>query len=410
MTTYVQTTGLELPSVQLLIGKFEIDEHANISPVLNVSSAGLAGQFNGIFGSHAREAYEIAQHVYNGFDPDAAEDDQLDNIGAIRGTPREGATKARFGGTKRLTVNLEPGATLPIGSIAHVVGEQTNRFLSTEPMTNSGGVAADFDVAFEAETAGIRIANIGTVIEIPTPVPGWNSVTNTTLPIPGTEREEDPAYRLRQELELRARGSGTARALRADLLAYELDGENVIADAKVLENVEDFADPVTGLPAHSFEAIIDDSIATLAPDDDVAQVIWDTKPQGIKTYGGVTASATDEFGNPQAVNFSRVEYVYHSVDLELTIDPVAYVGDAAIKSLVLEASLTQATGKRVRWSTFVDAVREAAGVVAVTGVELQFLTGPVVGDFVDLVPQLRQRPTVQVVGDVTLTTVDEASE
>lgn len=410
MSTYVLTTGLALPTVTELIARMSTEEKANINPLLNTDPDGVVGNLNGIFGSHLREAYEVADVAYHGFDRAAAEGDALDILGALTGTPRRAATFARFAGSKKVTVNLAPGATLPIGSTANVAGESDNRWTTTEAVTNTDIVDADVLVSMVADTTGPRKASPGTLTEITTPVTGWNTVTNTTGPIPGLPDELDGDYRRRQEDELRARGSGTAQAMRADILEIEIDGERPVITASVLENDQDVIDPTTGLPPHSFEVLFDDGLAMLVPNDTVSQVIWDNKPNGIQTFGSASGTATDEFGLPHTMRFSRVNYRYHTVIAEMIIDPALYTGITASKNLVIAASETQKTGKRVRWSTYVDALEEQPGVVAVENIILEWVGGPSGTPFTDLVPGIRDRPLVENASGVGISNTNEADE
>lgn len=84
-----------------------------------------------------------------------------------------------------LSVNLDAGATLPAGSIAHTTGFSAVRWVTTEAVTNGGGSAATVTVPAVAEHVGPTPGPAGTITAKVSAVTGWNTVTNAADATPG---------------------------------------------------------------------------------------------------------------------------------------------------------------------------------------------------------------------------------
>ncbi len=151
----------------------------------------------------------------------------------------------------------------------------------------------------QAAEAGVIVAPLGTLTDIVTPRTGLDRVDNLVDGIPGAEDETDAELRLRREQSLTVIGSGTLAAIRSRILD-DVDGVSAVS---IFENREGVTDPLTGMPSHSFWCVVSGGL-----DQDIGQMIWDTKPAGIQTYGGVTpvdVTVIDTNGDPQHVYFSR---------------------------------------------------------------------------------------------------------
>lgn len=170
----VTDTGFLLKELDDIKEAIEASLHATISPELNLSSATALGQFVGIFASYVAETWEVLEDIYRATDPDAAEGDGLDLIGAITGAGRLPAETS----TVDLTVNLDDGTTLEVGRIVSVATDPSIRFVTTAEVSNATGEVGEFTVTAESELKGPYAAPEGTLTTIETPQSGWNSVTN----------------------------------------------------------------------------------------------------------------------------------------------------------------------------------------------------------------------------------------
>jgi uncharacterized phage protein gp47/JayE len=323
MTVYgVTDTGFVLKSLAAILQEMEDRQRADVDTEWNTDADSLGGQYNGIIGDALAQLWEVHQANYYALSRDGAQGAALDIIGALNGTPRNGATKSKV----VLTLSLNAGITVPAGSIVSVLGNPSIRVVTLAAATNGGGSPASIPVAAQAETAGPITALSGQLSVIETPVAGWTAVTNAD-PLAGcAASESDPLYFLRQLDELAAAGGGTVPGLRADLL--QLEG---VTAAIVIENDTD--DPVDGLPGHSLEAIV-----LGGDDDEIAETLWANKAGGIYTHGSEgPITVTGDDGVDHEVRYSRptTRTVYVAIDVETDDE---YPGDTAVEDAVFLAS------------------------------------------------------------------------
>lgn len=368
MGTYVTAEGLQIPTVESILLELATEQRATIDPLLNTEPDDPVGQLNGIFASHLREAWEALAIAYNGFNPDAAEGFLLEALSALTGTKREPATKSKFTGTRRIKLNLDDGTEVPAGSVVAVDGRPDVRFVLTETAVNESGDVADVLVAAEAEVTGPVVANAGTLTVIATPVSGWNTVTNDEDAEVGHAEETEAELRARRERELRATGSGTVDAIRADVLSIEVEGLKTVLSCTVLENVEDTYDVATGLPPHSFEVVVYDGLVHSTPVNTIAQTIWDSKPAGIKPYapGADKGVATDAQGLPHDVPFTWATNVEMGLETYLEVDPTTWIGAAAAaSSIATQFNALSKLGGTVSYSQIAAMIQGLQGVISI---------------------------------------------
>jgi len=322
---FVDATGLQIKTIEEILEELSAQQKAEIDATLNTAPDEPLGQLNGIFAAQLREIWEVAQVAYNGFNPDAAEGFLLEKLSALTGTLREGATKS----TVEATLDIDLGSTLVAGThFANVVGDPDNRWTPVADYVGTGGGVQLVD--FEAENAGAIVANAGTITVISTPVVGWNSVTNAADANVGKEIDTDAELRQRREEELRATGSSTVDAIRADVLADE-----DVEQCTVFENTSDTVDS-NGVPPHTIEVVVYDGTPPQLTNNYIAQLIFDTKGGGIGTFGTESGTAVDSLGSFHTVYFSRPTEVTIWLDATLEIDiSSGYAGSAAAKSALV---------------------------------------------------------------------------
>jgi uncharacterized phage protein gp47/JayE len=400
---YVTLTGLAIPTVEGLTEACANDQRALIDTTLNTDPDSPIGQLTGIFCSHLREAWEALLIAYYGFDPDKAEGDQLVGLSALTGTSPAGATKSKFIGSRKLTVNLNATTTIPIGVVFHVDGDPLTRFVTTEQKTST--TAGNYSVAAEAEEYGPIRCNAGTLTVIATPVVGLNSVTNDFDAIIGQNEDRDSDLRERRENELRATGKAAVDAIRAALLDIELEDESKpILSATVYENEEDITDVVTGLPPHSLECLVYDGPTPVCPDDTIAQTIWTAKGGGIKLVGNTSGTAVDSLGTNRTIPFSRPTILAMQFALELEIETSSYVGDAAVKTAIQSTFAAKVKpGKEIRCNDYVKTLMSLAGVIDVLGIQIEEVGGPLPPSGTNFTLAIREMGNVSTT-DISITT------
>ena len=266
--------------------------------------------------------WQAGAAAYNSISRPNAVGPQLDNIGALTGTRREGA----FPSTVFCACTFTTSGTYAAGAlVAYLPGNTTVQFKNVDavvvpvstPMpispTNRATVA---NVLFEAMQDGEDLGNAlvaageGSLTGM-VPVSGWYSVADSGAPSLGSLGETDDAYRARQVLELSAPGACTLDAAEAAIVLALANAPNpAIATVAMYENTSLMTD-ANGLPGKSFSAVVFDGSSYDAQQNDplIAQAIWNNKPAGMQTYGNTSATAVDAQGDSHTVYFSRVSQV-----------------------------------------------------------------------------------------------------
>jgi hypothetical protein len=169
-------------------------------------------------------------------------------------------------------------------------------------------------------------------------------------------------------------------AIRDDVLALAEGNPAPVPQIQSVSMFENTGDAVdgNGLPPHSFETLIYDRDS---PDpgnaNKIAQAIWNGRPAGIRPYGQITATAVDEDGNGQVVQFSRVtaEPVYITFVL---VTGAGYPGDTqfAIDLAAQANAFFNQRGQDVIRARLIAFAINEPGVLDVPSVKLGFSASP----------------------------------
>lgn len=319
----VTETGFQIETEQEILDRLAATARATISPSLDVSQNSAMGRLLAIFATVIAENQELAQSVYNSFS-DLATGQALDNRAALTGTTRNPATFS----TVTATVNMDVSTAVTAGEIiASVDGNPDALFANDAAFTAPS--TGNHSLAFTALSTGPVQAPSGTLTVLEVTITGVNTITNALDADPGEDLESDASLRIRRREELTAQGTGTQSAIRGDVLRVD-----DVEFCEVLTNRTQYVQ--NSLPPHSFEAIVYGGL-----DDDIAQAIWDTMPSGIEVFGSSSGTATDDGGNSQTVNFTRPTEQRVLLEVDLTVDPDTYGGDAAVTAAL--ANFTNGT-------------------------------------------------------------------
>jgi len=364
-------TGFEAKTLEAIKQDIEVDQKADIDPTLDTSPESLLGHLNAIVATHLRQLWELGAAVYKARDPRGATFDALDATCAFTGTVRRGATK----GLVTLKVTLGPSVTLPAGSVAHVSGQASNRWITTVAVTNTDPVSPQpVEVLAEAEQTGIITANAGTITVRVSRVVGWTAVTNDLDAEPGKADEKDSELRVRREQELARPGTATVPAIQADLADVQVDGENVVSAVFVEENTSAYYDE-QHRPPHCVEAVVQFRPGLSGPDLDaarqaLAEQLWRSVAGGIDTYGTHSADVTDSIGQTHTMYWSEPVAVNVWVDVNIRYDAATYAGNDAVEAAILEYGDTMTLGSDVIRAKLICAVIDVAGVTDVVDIRI----------------------------------------
>jgi uncharacterized phage protein gp47/JayE len=266
----------------------------------NLNDDSVIGHRIGLMSKSLADIWDLAEAVYNTFNPAAAAAVALDNLMQIADITRLEATNTEV----VCTLTGTPATVVPSGSqVANTDGDIFE--LQADATIEGGGTV---DATFLAVETGAIPAVAGTVTAIQTPVSGWSSVTNASDGTLGSAEESDAEARIRRADSLMNNGQSTLESIVAAILN---DVDNVTA-CKGFENEGDTID-LNGTDPHCVQ------IAVSGGDSqEIADMIWEKKAGGIGTSGNTSENVTDSNGDTQTVKFTRPTTKY--VHLEVTVD------------------------------------------------------------------------------------------
>ncbi len=170
MTFGVVPEGFNPKDLQTILEEIESDQRSLFGPGINTQADSVLGQLNGVFGDKIAELWEVGQAVYRSRQADSASGEALDNLGAFTGALRLPATPSKA----TLGLNIDPGVTLPIGTIVSI-GAVGARWVTTSELTNTGVDQATLPVVAESEEAAPIVGNEFSIDTIVTPIAGWSA-------------------------------------------------------------------------------------------------------------------------------------------------------------------------------------------------------------------------------------------
>lgn len=194
------------------------------------------------------------------------------------------------------TLKLTPLSALSTGTFS------VSNNLSFSQVTKLGTASS--------QAVGTETIPANTLTIIAVPVAGLTSVNNPFASVAGSLVETD------EELRIRFRDSKFQRATNIiEALYTELLGVAGVDQVAIYENDTDITDAKGVLP-HSFLVLVTGGFA-----QDIAQAIWNNRPTGIRSQGGVAVNIIDSQGYTREVKFSRPDYVdiYVTIDIEKTV-------------------------------------------------------------------------------------------
>lgn len=323
--------GFLLPSLRDILQKTEDDQHATISPGLDVSEASPDGMRNAIYARQDAAVWELGAAVYEILDPDKAEGVSLVNVCKITGTVPQAATFT--------TVPCD--VTGDIGTV--LATDQVFAALDTNPETRATPVstftfpsAGTFTITFRAELAGpVSLpATHLTQISVGPAVGTWSAVNNVRDGALGELADDEPKLRLRRASELAAAGSSSVNALQTDIAqAKNALGGPLVLYVRVFENDTDATDSA-GRPRHSIETLVVPNGTTVA--GELGLFMWTRKGGGPTAFGLNSDPFTDPLtGEARAMGYTLSSALNIYVRVHMSVD-ATYGGDALFKQTLAD--------------------------------------------------------------------------
>lgn len=222
-------------------------------------------------------------------------------------------TQIDLGAGKYQATLIENGTKIQIRAVnrvSDVLNITFTTFLGAEDIeTPSTVVSEDF---------GFIPGDANSIVNIVSPVNGWDSVNNYTDLTLGRFEETDEEFRLRIFREFSAIGSGTRDTTVQRVLAVTgVTAASVIQNTKWVEDTSRFIP----LPPKTYMVIVHGVFDPQALGD----VIWANKPLSIRTIGNTRIDIVDRYNQPQTVYYVQPlrKYVYMRVRYSLYTEETA---------------------------------------------------------------------------------------
>lgn len=298
--TQLTNNGFERTRLVDRLAEIQSKARAVFGQEIDLSSDTMDGQHLGIFSEAIGDLDELAELVWQSFDPDLASGASLSRIAKISGIERSQGSYS----VAELTLTGKPQALIPKGSVVTNENGSLKFFTVSDVKIGLTGTAT---INAIPENMGPILAPADTLISIRTPIYGWDSVTNINPASIGKNRETDQQLRLRRRDSVNKGNRNMTEALWAAL--SDLDG---VADVAVIENSTNVNNNI-GMPPHSIQAVVKGG-----DDKQIARTIWTSKTGGTEVVGSTVASITDLTGSIQDIKFTRPSIVEVKVKVNIT--------------------------------------------------------------------------------------------
>jgi uncharacterized phage protein gp47/JayE len=300
-----------------------------VNPGFDFSPESPDGQNVEIWSLELAQLWSQLALVYTSGDPKTATGQGLRNIGFMSGILMSNADRSYA------TIGLvgTAGTVVPVGS--EVSDADGNVFV------------VEFDAVIPANVnafaavAGKITVIAGTLINIVTPITGWNSITQATDGVIGTNPETEQHFRNNRNRSVMVSSESVTDALQGKLIALGVsqvsivnnDGEVVAAD---------------GTPVGSIHVTIPD---TLVSDQDIADTIRRYKSLGTPTFGTTSVVSIDSQGHSHTIKFSKSVVVNVEISMNITFLSSDISGaEDNIKADLVDYVNKLVTGEDVIWS------------------------------------------------------------
>ena len=215
---------------------------------------------------------------------------------------------------------------------------------------------------------GALVFQAGVLDSIISPLSLISSVTNPAQFNLGRGEETDAELRIRMADREQSTGTATKPSIEASL--EDIVG---VTSALVRENITLVTD-ADNVPAKSYESFVQGG-----DEDDIANVIWATKPAGIQTYGDISRNVIDENGDTQTVLFSRLtdQYAWVKVTYQINSEEdFPANGEVLIKEAVVETGVAMYLGEDFEPTKFYGNIYKNVAGVYVSLIEIATTTLP----------------------------------
>lgn len=282
-------------------------------PFINETADGLLVQFTSIIAEEIATCWEQAYLASVQYDPQNA------SGVALRGLVQINAINPSYGSYTQISINVSgtPGTVIPEGSrIASTDGSQVYQIPTAVVIPDAGSIVA---TAICTET-GPNDPEPGTIIQIQTPIFGWNYASNVSTTSVGTDADTDTELHIKQ-----SRATAATSYRQVDAIIAGIMNVPGVTFARLYVNNTLTTDS-RGITGKTMAPVVVGGV-----DTDIANVLR-LKAGSLDNFQGNLATPityTGPLGDTQTIDFYRpVEKpIYIAISITVT-DSVAYPDDA----------------------------------------------------------------------------------
>ena len=329
--TAITPTGFVRSRLDERIAELTAATQAIFGPDLDLDPDTIDGQTLGIYAESISNLDQLAESIYQGFNPQTATGNALSRLVQFNAIRRLAGAHS----TVTLTFTGTNETVIPVGSLISSTADKSSWQTLTEvTIPESGTITAPA----QSVEMGAITADHDTLTKIDTPIYGWQTVTNLAAATAGRLEETDETLRIRRK------GSTLTPATAVvDSIYGVLSNLPNVTHVRVIENDQDETDLDTGLPPHSIRCIVKGGDET-----EIAQKIRLKKTVGATLIGDQSVDLLDSQGYEHAIKFDRPTDVLINVKITLTPqDGYAVDAQARIKAALVAFALNYKIGDPV---------------------------------------------------------------
>lgn len=325
MSDLLDETGLTVKTASEITSDIATDLRAAYGDDINLDQNSPDGQLVGIITQLAIDLRELLVGINNGFDPDQALGDLLDQRVTINNIERKGGTytvqPVSITVDRTVTLQgLDADYDLTTGTGYTVQDNAGTQFILADTTTLTAGTHS---LNFRAKSLGAVDVTVGTITNPVTVVLGVTAVNNPSAALQiGENQETDAQLRVRRESSIANNSIGYIDGLRGSLL--DITG---VSEAKVFLNNSNSTDS-DGTPEHCIWSIVEGGA-----NSDIGQLLYAKAAYGSSLRGAVEVAIDTASGGVFTAKFDRpsAENLYIRFDIQRTVTGYAFDTDG-IKS------------------------------------------------------------------------------
>ena len=300
----IDQNGVTTPLFADVLSYFQQSYAAIYGADVNLSPDTQDGQWLAVVAAAVNNANLVIASVYHAYSPTYAQGAGLSSVVKINGIRRLRASNSTvllqcIGIAGRDIGNTVVGDSLNLGS---------QWLLPPSPVTIPP--SGEIEVTATCLTPGAIVANVGTLTQILTPVPGWQTVTNPFAAVVGFPVESDAVLRRRQTQSVANPSQSVVEGIQGAI-------ENLLEVERVMVYENPYgASDINGIPPYSMAVVVEGGDA-----QQVANTIALRKTPGSPTYGNTQILVIDGRGVPSQINFFELSLIPITVTIAVNALP-----------------------------------------------------------------------------------------